>query len=107
MTESWFLAPVVALVFGVLALAPLGHQVLARGVVFIDLAVAQAAAAAALWAGTLMDHPDWISTQTSAAAGALACAAAVACRTRSADRPAVRAGRQRRAVGRPARPTRP
>lgn len=78
MTESWFLAPVVALVFGVLALAPLGHQVLARGVVFIDLAVAQAAAAAALWAGTLMDHPDWISTQTSAAAGALACAAAVA-----------------------------
>ncbi|MDP3224946.1 MAG: metal ABC transporter permease, partial [Rubrivivax sp.] len=78
MTEAWFLAPVAALICGVLALAPLGHQVLARGVVFIDLAVAQAAAAAALWAGALMDHPGWISTQTLAAAGALACAAAVA-----------------------------
>jgi zinc/manganese transport system permease protein len=78
MPEAWFLAPVAALLFGVLALAPLGHQVLSRGVVFIDLAVAQAAAAAALWAATLLDHPGWLSTQALAAAGALACAAAVA-----------------------------
>ena len=78
MLDAWFLAPVVALLLGVLALAPLGHQVLARGVVFIDLAVAQAAAAAALWAGAVLDHPGWLATQAFAAAGALGCAAAVA-----------------------------
>ncbi len=78
MTDAWFLAPVAALLFGVLALAPLGAQVLVRGVVFIDLAVAQAAAAAALWAGALVDHPDWLTTQALAVAGALACAGTVA-----------------------------
>jgi zinc/manganese transport system permease protein len=78
MLDAWFLAPVAALLFGVLALAPLGAQVLARGVVFIDLAVAQAAAAAALWVGAFVDHPDWITTQALAVAGALACAGAVA-----------------------------
>jgi zinc/manganese transport system permease protein len=77
-TDAWFLAPVAALLFGVLALAPLGQQVLARGVVFIDLALAQAAACAALWAGALLDHPSWLLTQALAAGGALACAAAVA-----------------------------
>jgi zinc/manganese transport system permease protein len=76
--DAWFLAPAAALLFSVWALAPLGAQVLARGVVFIDLAVAQAAAAAALWAGAVMDHPDWIATQLLAAFGALACAALVA-----------------------------
>jgi zinc/manganese transport system permease protein len=76
-TQWWFLVPLMALLFGVLALAPLGAQVLSRGVVFIDLAVAQAAAAAALWAGALMDHPSVLQTQLIAAAGALACAAAV------------------------------
>lgn len=77
-TDAWFLAPVAALACGVLALAPLGVQVLARGVVFIDLAVAQAAAAAALWAGALVDHPGLLATQGVAAAGALLCAGAVA-----------------------------
>ena len=77
-TQWWFLAPALALLFGVLALAPLGAQVLARGVVFIDLAVAQAAAAAALWAGALLHHPSVWETQLMAAAGALACAAVVA-----------------------------
>ena len=77
-THWWFLAPALALLFGVLALAPLGAQVLARGVVFIDLAVAQAAAAAALWAGALTAHPSVLETQLIAAAGALACAAFVA-----------------------------
>lgn len=76
--NAWFLMPVMALLFGVLALAPLGAQVLARGVVFIDLAVAQAAAAAALWVGAFVDHPDWLTTQALAIAGALACAGAVA-----------------------------
>lgn len=76
--NAWFLLPVAALLFGVLALALLGAQVLARGVVFIDLAVAQAAAAAALWVGAFVDHPDWFTTQVLAVAGALACAGAVA-----------------------------
>lgn len=76
--HAWFVLPVAALLFGVLALAPLGAQVLARGVVFIDLAVAQAAAASALWAASFVDHPDWLTTQAFAVAGALVCAGAVA-----------------------------
>jgi zinc/manganese transport system permease protein len=76
--ETWFLAPAAALLFGLLALAPLGSQVLARGVVFIDLAVAQAAAAAALGATALFDHPDMIEIQAMAALGALFCAGLVA-----------------------------
>jgi zinc/manganese transport system permease protein len=76
--EAWFMAPAAALLFSVWALAPLGAQVLARGVVFIDLAVAQAAAAAALWAGVVVEHPDWLTTQVLAALGALACAFLVA-----------------------------
>lgn len=74
----WFVAPALALLLGVLALAPLGAQVLSRGVVFIDLAVAQSAAAAALWAMAFTDHPSFLTTQLIAAAGALICAAAVA-----------------------------
>jgi zinc/manganese transport system permease protein len=82
LAQAWFLLPVGALMMGVLALAPLGAQVLARGVVFIDLAVAQAAAAAALWATALVDHPNWLATQAMAVAGALACAGAVALMSR-------------------------
>lgn len=77
-TGLWFWAPVAALLCGVWALAPLGAQVLSRGVVFIDLAVAQAAAAAALWAGAVVGHPDAWTTQALAVAGALACTGAVA-----------------------------
>lgn len=76
--EYWFLAPTAALMFGLMALAPLGSQVLARGVVFIDLAVAQAAAAAALGATAWLDHPDFLAVQLAAAAGALSCAGLVA-----------------------------
>jgi len=87
--DIWFLTPMAALVLGALALAPLGAQVLARGVVFIDLAVAQAAAAAALWAGALTTllsgHSDTWITQIIATLGALLCAAAVAALARSAS----------------------
>ena len=76
--DAWFWSPVLALLLGVLALAPLGEQVLARGVVFIDLAVAQAAAAAALWVTALVSHPNWLLTQLLASGGALLCAGAVA-----------------------------
>lgn len=76
--DAWFLWPCAALVLGVLALAPLGAQVLHRGVVFIDLAVAQAAAASALWVGAVLDHPAGWITQALAAAGALLCAVVVA-----------------------------
>ena len=75
--ETWFLLPVLALVFGLVALAPLGVQVLARGVVFIDLAVAQAAAAAALWTGSQLHEAGWPVIQLAAAAGALLCAGLV------------------------------
>ena len=74
----WWLPPALALAIGLMALAPLGTQVLARGVVFIDLAVAQAAAAAALWVAAVVDHPNVWTTQAMATTGAMACAAAVA-----------------------------
>lgn len=73
----WWLPPLLALGFGLMALAPLGEQVLRRGVVFIDLAVAQAAAAAALWWIWWQDHPgDW-SVRGAALAGALLAVAQV------------------------------
>jgi zinc/manganese transport system permease protein len=81
--ELWFLAPALTLAAGLAALAPLGAQVLARRVVFIDLAVAQAAAAAALWAGAFVDEPGLLATQGVAAAGALLCAALVAALARA------------------------
>lgn len=71
----WWLAPLLALGLGLLALAPLGEQVLHRGVVFIDLAVAQAAAAAALWWVWWQDHPGAWSVRGAALVGALAAAA--------------------------------
>lgn len=67
----WWLAPLLALGLGLVVLAPLGVQVLQRGVVFIDLAVVQAAAAAALWWSSAMDHPGPWSTRAAACAGAL------------------------------------
>jgi len=67
----WWLAPLLALGLGLMALAPLGEQVLRRGVVFIDLAVAQAAAAAALWWIWWQDHPPAWSMRMAALAGAL------------------------------------
>lgn len=82
LAQAWFLAPLAALAFGILALAPLGAQVLARGVVFIDLAVAQAAAAVALWIGAhAAAHGEAASlweVQLMAASGALVAAALVA-----------------------------
>ena len=53
---SWIAAPALALVAACLLLVPLGTQVLARGVVFIDLAVAQVAAAGALAVGIAWEH---------------------------------------------------
>ncbi|MEY2804705.1 MAG: hypothetical protein RL657_2041 [Pseudomonadota bacterium] len=77
-TQAWFIWPALALLAGLLALAPLGRQVLLRQVVFIDLAVAQACAAAAMWAGAWLHwHEDW-QTQGIAAFGAVACGALVA-----------------------------
>lgn len=72
----WFVWPTLALAAGLLALAPLGRQVLQRQVVFIDLAVAQACAAAALWAGAWWhSHEPWqiqiVSTLGAVAGGVL------------------------------------
>ncbi|MDI9332617.1 MAG: metal ABC transporter permease [Alphaproteobacteria bacterium] len=76
--HAWFIWPTLALAAGLWALAPLGQQVLQRQVVFIDLAVAQACAAAALWSGAWLHwHEPW-QTQAVAALGAVACGALVA-----------------------------
>jgi zinc/manganese transport system permease protein len=78
MMEWWFLVPMLALALGVMSLAPLGVQVLSRGVVFIDLALAQAAAAAALWVAVLLHDSNALTMQLFAALGALLCAVLVA-----------------------------
>lgn len=83
---SWLAAPVAALAVACLALVPLGAQVLARGVVFIDLAVAQIAACGALASALLLDHPPaWVQA-LAAAVAALAGAALVWALARRAPR---------------------
>lgn len=74
---AWLAAPALALTAACLVLAPLGTQVLARGVVFIDLAVAQAAACGALAAAALTDHPPVWQATGAAALASLAGAGAV------------------------------
>lgn len=61
-----FLAGLMVLVSHV----PLGRQVLRRGIIFIDLAVAQAAATGALFATTFLDERPML-TQAAALVGAL------------------------------------
>lgn len=78
MADIWFLLPAITLIGGLCALAPLGGQVLARGVVFIDLAVAQAAAAATLALQMVSHtHDPWV-LMVGSVCGALACSFAVA-----------------------------
>lgn len=68
---AWLAAPAAALLAACLVLVPLGSQVLARGVVFIDLAVAQVAACGVLAAGLLLEGgPAWL-THAAAALAAL------------------------------------
>jgi zinc/manganese transport system permease protein len=74
---GWILAPGAALLAACILLAPLGAQVLARGVVFIDLALAQVAACGVLLTSILVDHPALWLTSVSAATAALAGAALV------------------------------
>lgn len=74
---GWVLAPAAALAAACLLLVPLGAQVLARGVVFIDLALAQVAAVGVLVISMRADHtPLWL-TSSSAAGAALIGAALV------------------------------
>lgn len=70
-TQWWFTLPILAVFFGILALAPLGAHVLKRGVVFIDLAVAQSAAAAALWGSAYIHHATLLEIQLMAILGGL------------------------------------
>lgn len=79
--DIWMLWPALALIAGAAALVPLGHQVLQRGVVFIDLAVAQAAAAGSLWAMVVLHRDDaepWRLVDGASVGGSLLCAAIVA-----------------------------
>jgi zinc/manganese transport system permease protein len=69
---AWLLAPLAALAAACLVLVPLGAQVLARGVVFIDLAVAQVAAGGALAVGIGWEHAPAGALAALSAAAALA-----------------------------------
>ncbi|MFN5150400.1 MAG: hypothetical protein ACK5DC_02530, partial [Burkholderiales bacterium] len=69
--ETWFVFPALALIAGVLALTPMGTQVLRRGVVFIDLAVAQAAAAAVIWGNYKLQFDSPLMDQIAATLGAM------------------------------------
>ena len=69
---SWIVAPALALLAACLLLVPLGVQVLGRGVVFIDLAVAQVAALGALAVGIAWDDaPAGVAAVLSAVAALL------------------------------------
>jgi len=64
-----------ALLAGLLVLSthvPLGQQVLARGIVFIDLAIAQIAGLGVTLAGTLLSEPNGWEVQVAAVGAALA-----------------------------------
>lgn len=69
---AWVAAPTAALLAACLLLVPLGAQVLARGVVFIDLAVAQVAACGVLAAGMLLHDAQPAHAMAAAAVSALA-----------------------------------
>jgi zinc/manganese transport system permease protein len=68
---AWLAAPAAALLLASLVLVPLGAHVLARGVVFIDLAVAQIAACGVLAAGAMVEEPGAVLSAVAAAAAAL------------------------------------
>jgi zinc/manganese transport system permease protein len=80
--QAWLALPLLALLAGLLALSPLGSQVLRRGVVFIDLAVAQAAAAAVIGVHFVLDMESGVLDQLAASAGALMVSLAIAGITR-------------------------
>lgn len=69
---AWLAAPTAALLAACLLLVPLGAQVLARGVVFIDLAVAQVAACGVLVADMLFHEAQPVHAMVAAALSALA-----------------------------------
>lgn len=68
---AWIAAPALALLAACLLLVPLGAQVLARGVVFIDLAVAQVAAGGALAVGIAWEGAPAAAVALASAAAAL------------------------------------
>jgi zinc/manganese transport system permease protein len=74
---AWIAAPALALLAASLLLVPLGAQVLARGVVFIDLAVAQVAAGGALAVGIAWEGAPAAAVGLASAGAALLGAALV------------------------------
>lgn len=68
---AWIAAPALALLAACLLLVPLGAQVLARGVVFIDLAVAQVAAGGALAVGIAWEGAPAAAVAAASAGAAL------------------------------------
>ena len=80
--QAWLALPMLALLGGLIALTPLGSQVLRRGVVFIDLAVAQAAAAAMIGVHFVLHLESLWLDQLAASAGALVVSLVIAGITR-------------------------
>ena len=76
--NTWYAFPALALIAGILVLTPLGTQVLRRGVVFIDLAVAQAAAAAVIWLNFALQIDSPLFDQIAATLGAVVVSLGVA-----------------------------
>jgi len=76
--DTWFIYPVLALMAGIVALTPLGTEVLKRRVVFIDLAVAQAATASVIWFDQVLHLDSPLVDQAAATLGAVIISLAVA-----------------------------
>lgn len=76
--DTWWWLPALALAAGFWALAPLGVQVLRRGVVFMDLAVAQAAAAVVVGVHAAWPEAGPLWLQLAAMLGAVLASVAVA-----------------------------
>ncbi len=65
------LPPLAVGVMVALVHAPMGIEVLRRGIVFIDLAIAQIAGLSVVLVNTWRHEPDWLTTQTFAVAAAI------------------------------------
>ena len=64
-------APLLATVLVVLIHGPMGREVLRRGIIFIDLAIAQVAGLGVVFVDLVVHEPNWIVVQFTALLGAL------------------------------------
>ena len=67
-------APIVATLLIVLIHGPMGREVLQRGIIFIDLAIAQVAGLGVVFVDLILQEPNWFIVQSTALTGALSIA---------------------------------